>query len=225
MSIFPIRNDEDLARAYARIDELWAVEPGTAEADELEVIATLVEAYEDAHSTLLPGDPVAVLRYKLDELGISQRELGRRLGWSTGRVSEILSGRRELTLAQIRQLARELDLPAATLMGEPTATAGTEIATVGIPAGLALQVRTAAQEAGCSISTWVHEALTQALPFRKVVTIYAECGVSPTASYQSAFASYVFGEGNAGRTVAGQSGTRQAPAGDEGAETQLREAA
>ena len=118
MSPFPIRNDDDLARAFARIDALWSAEPGTPEADELDVFVTLVEAYESAHGSLPPGDPIAVLRYKLDELGISQRELGRRLGWSTGRVSEILNRRRPLTLPIIRQLARTLAIPAASLLGD-----------------------------------------------------------------------------------------------------------
>lgn len=164
MNTFPIRNDQDLARAFARIDALWSAEPGTPEADELDVFVTLVEAYESAHSTLSPGNPIAVLRYKLDELGISQRELGRRLGWSTGRVSEILNRRRPLTLPLIRQLASELAIPTASLMGEQTAHTEGDVALVPIAANLAKQIGAVARQAGCSLSSWVEAAVLRALP-------------------------------------------------------------
>lgn len=143
MTPFPIRNDHDLARALAAVDELWNAAPGSPEAETLEVIAQLVDAYEDRHrhEVLPPANPRVVLQTKLRELAISQRELGRRLGWGSGRVSEVLSGKRPLTLAMVRALSRVLDLPPGLLVhdvvDEP-AQAGVGVAVTASVAQVAL---------------------------------------------------------------------------------------
>lgn len=113
---FPIRNDTDLARAVALIEELWDAEPGSPESDLREVMAALVDRYEAARSALPAGDPVELIRFKLRERRMSQRELGRALGWGAGRVSEVLSRKRPLTLAMVRQLARALEIPPGLLV-------------------------------------------------------------------------------------------------------------
>ncbi|MCB9737704.1 MAG: helix-turn-helix domain-containing protein [Deltaproteobacteria bacterium] len=117
MNIHPIRNDHDLERALARIDALWGSAAGTAEGDELDVLLDLVEHYEARHHPIPAGDPIDVIEYKLNELGISQRELGRRLGWGSGRVSEVLNRKRGLTLAMVQQLAEALHVDPALLVG------------------------------------------------------------------------------------------------------------
>jgi HTH-type transcriptional regulator/antitoxin HigA len=116
MHAFPIRNDADLHRAVALIDTLWNAEPGSVEDDTLQVMSQLVDAYEARTSTLPPGDPVDIIRFKLNELHWTQNELARRLGWTSGRVSEVLNRRRPLTLTQVRDLSRILDLPAGLLV-------------------------------------------------------------------------------------------------------------
>jgi len=67
MAAFPIRNDDDLDRAFARIDELWGAEPGSPEGDELEVLAILIEAYEKEHHPFPPRDPIEVPSYNPDK--------------------------------------------------------------------------------------------------------------------------------------------------------------
>jgi HTH-type transcriptional regulator / antitoxin HigA len=113
---FPIRTAEDLERAIALVDELWGAEPGSAEADLLEVMSTLIDRFEAERSDLPPADPIELVRFKLTELGWSQRELGRRLAWSAGRVSEVLNRKRPLTLGMVRSLSRVLDIPTHLLV-------------------------------------------------------------------------------------------------------------
>lgn len=113
---FPIHNEADYDRALDLIDRLWGAEPGSPEAAALDVMATLVEAYEKPRSGLPPADPRKLIAYKLRELGMSQRALGKKLGWSSGRVSEVIAGKRALTLAMVRDLAAALTIPAGLLV-------------------------------------------------------------------------------------------------------------
>jgi HTH-type transcriptional regulator/antitoxin HigA len=115
---FPIRDDADYDRALRLIDELWDAEPGTSDHDVFEIMATLASTYDKARRDriLEPGDPVELVQFKLHELGLSQRELGRRLGWGSGRVSEVLNRKRPLTLRMVQQLSVALDLPPGSLV-------------------------------------------------------------------------------------------------------------
>lgn len=119
MTIRPIRTDADLDRALERIDDLWDATEGTPEFDELDVLAVLIEAYEAQHHAIPPGDPLDIIRFKMKELDLSQRALTERMGWtSTGRLSEILSGKRELTTRHVRDLAAALGIQAGLLLGD-----------------------------------------------------------------------------------------------------------
>jgi HTH-type transcriptional regulator/antitoxin HigA len=117
MLIRPIRTDADHAAALRRIDKLMDTEPGTPEADELDVLATLVEAYEDRHFPMADPDPLAAIQFRMEQLGLSRKDLEPLLG-SRGRVSEVLNGRRALSLQMIRRLNRELGIPLESLVGE-----------------------------------------------------------------------------------------------------------
>jgi HTH-type transcriptional regulator/antitoxin HigA len=117
MQIRPIRTDADHADALRRIDELMDAEPGTPEADELDVLATLVEAYEDRHFPIADPDPLAAIQFRMEQLGLTRKDLEPLLG-SRGRVSEVLNGRRALSLQMIRRLNRELGIPLESLVGE-----------------------------------------------------------------------------------------------------------
>jgi len=116
MNVNPIRTDEDHTQALDRIDRLMDARPGTPESDELEVLATLVEAYEDEHFPIDDPDPVSAIRFRMDQLGLTRQDLEPLLG-SRGRVSEILNGRRALSIEMIRRLHRELEIPLESLMG------------------------------------------------------------------------------------------------------------
>ena len=117
MQIRPIRTDADHAAALSRIDQLMDAEPGTPEADELDVLATLVEAYEDRRFPIDDPDPLAAIQFRMEQLDLTRKDLEPLLG-SRGRVSEVLNGRRSLSLQMIRRLHRELGIPLESLVGE-----------------------------------------------------------------------------------------------------------
>ena len=91
-------------------------EPGTTEGDELDVLVTLVEAYEDRHFPIADPDPVAAIEFRMEQMGLSRKDLEPVLG-SRGRVSEVLNGRRALSIQMIRRLNRELGIPLESLIG------------------------------------------------------------------------------------------------------------
>lgn len=139
---------------------------------------TLVEVYEARHHALPPGDPIEVLGYKLRELGISQRELARRLGWSSGRVSEVLNRRRNLTLAMVRQLAAVLGISAGLLVGEESVPTASTRSTAIAPA-LLERAESAAQRAGWSLEAWLEHAIRAQLATRR--STVDVCGTTSTA--------------------------------------------
>lgn len=116
MTAFPLHNDADHARAVARIAELWGAEDGSAAADELEVFVTLVDAYENQHHGIALPDPVEAIRFRMEQLGLTRKELEPLLG-SRARVSEVLARKRPLTLAMIRRLRAALGISADALVG------------------------------------------------------------------------------------------------------------
>ena len=116
MSIQPIHTDADHALALTRIDTLWGATAGTASADELEILVTLVADYEARHHAILPPDPIEAIRFRMDQLGLTRKDLEPMVG-TRARVSEVLAGKRPLTLAMIRRLRKGLGLPADVLIG------------------------------------------------------------------------------------------------------------
>ena len=115
MEVRVIRNDDDLTAAFAEIEALWGAEPGTEAGDKLDALVALTTAYEDKHYAIPKAAAVDVLKFVMEQSGRSQADLGRLLG-SRSRASEILNGRRSLTLDQIRLLAREWNIPAGALI-------------------------------------------------------------------------------------------------------------
>jgi HTH-type transcriptional regulator/antitoxin HigA len=91
--------------------------PNTPEGDRLDVLATLVEAWEEKHHTIEPPDPVAAIQFAMDQRGLSRRDLEPLIG-SRARVAEVLNHKRNLTLPMIRRLHRHLGIPAEALIGE-----------------------------------------------------------------------------------------------------------
>ncbi len=115
MEIKPIRNDVDYHAALAEIETLLSARPGTPEGDRLDVLTTLVEAYEAKHIPIAAPDPIAMIEYILESRGLTRRDLEPYIG-SRARVSEVLNRRRALTLEMIRRLHEGLGAPAEVLI-------------------------------------------------------------------------------------------------------------
>lgn len=114
MDIKPIRSDADLTAALKEIERLWGAPVGSPEGDKLDVLATLVEAYENERYPIELSDPVDILHYAIEDLGRSQTELADLLG-SRSRASEILNRKRHMSLDQIRAISEAWKLPIAIL--------------------------------------------------------------------------------------------------------------
>ncbi len=113
--IRPIKTAHDHRAALARIEELISAKPNTPEGDELDVLATLADAYEAKHYRISAPNPVSVIRFRMEQQGLSRKDLEPWIG-SRARVSEILSGKRRLTLAMIRRLKNGLGISADLLI-------------------------------------------------------------------------------------------------------------
>ena len=120
-SIKPIRTDGDLDLALARINEIFDAEEGTPESDELDVLTVLVEHYEDERHPIGFPPPVAAIEFRMEQAGLTKRDLIPFLG-SRSRVSEVLSGKRAITMSMARALHRHLGIPAEVLLQEPGAS-------------------------------------------------------------------------------------------------------
>jgi len=118
MDIKPIRTEADYNAALNEVEKLWGAEPETPQGDRFEVLFTLVEAYEEQHYPNLPPDPIEAIQYYMDSRGLNRRDLERYIGPS-GRVSEVMSRKRPLTLAMIRRLNAGLGIPAEVLIQSP----------------------------------------------------------------------------------------------------------
>ena len=117
VTVRPIRDEHDYDAALAEVDTLMDAEPGTPEGDRLDVLVTLIEAYEARHWAIDPPDPIEAILVRMAEKNLRQRDLEAMIG-SRGRVSEVLSRKRALTLPMIRRLAKGLDLRADILIQE-----------------------------------------------------------------------------------------------------------
>lgn len=117
MNIRLIRSEQDYAASMARIDELWGAEVGSPEGDELEVLTLLVNKYEEDHYPLPPSDPVEAIKFRMDQQGLTPRDLEPFIG-SSGRVSEVLNRKRKLSLAMIKRLHAGLRIPYESLLAD-----------------------------------------------------------------------------------------------------------
>ena len=118
MSIKPIRTEEDYEAACRRIHEIFQAKEGTPEEDELEVLLTLVDKYEEESFHIGMPHPIEAIRIQMKNLNISRKDLMERLGKSSGRMSDILNRRRSLTLDDIRNFSKFLHIPLEVLAQE-----------------------------------------------------------------------------------------------------------
>jgi HTH-type transcriptional regulator/antitoxin HigA len=111
-----IRTEEDLDRVLERIYELWGSPPGTPDGDELETLIVLAQAFEQEHFPMPPPTPIEVVQFIMDQHGLTQQDLVPVFG-SSAKVSEFLSGKRQLSKAQIVALHKTYNVPYESLLG------------------------------------------------------------------------------------------------------------
>ena len=114
MNIKPIKNEEDYSQTLSYIESLMDAKPNTPQMDELEVLTTLVEAYEEQHYKIEVPDPIEAIKFRMEQEGLKQKDLVTIVG-SKSRVSEILNRKRKLTVEMIRNLHKQLHIPVESL--------------------------------------------------------------------------------------------------------------
>ena len=122
MDIRPIHTEADYKATLKEISVLMESDPdlGTPEGDRLDILATLVQAYEAKHMPITAPDPVEAIKFRMDQGGLSVKDLEPIIGKSN-RVYEVLNRKRPLTLAMIRRLHKSLGIPADVLIAEKAA--------------------------------------------------------------------------------------------------------
>ena len=118
MEIKPIRTKTDYRAALKKIEALMSARAGSPEGERLDVMVTLVEAYERKHYPLDLPDPVEAIKFRMEQMALAPKDLVPMIG-QINRVYEILNRKRPLTLQMIRRLHRELGIPAESLIKDP----------------------------------------------------------------------------------------------------------
>lgn len=113
--IKPIRNDKDYEAALAEVERLWGAKSRTPRGDRLDVLATLIEAYEDQRFPMDPPDPIEAIKFRMEQQGLTRRDLEDLIGTRT-RIAEVLARKRGLSIAMIRRLHDKLGIPAEVLI-------------------------------------------------------------------------------------------------------------
>jgi len=115
MNIKPIRNNDDLRDAFARLELVFQAQEGSSEADEMEVLVALIEAYENKHYPINAADPIEAIKFRMEQQGLVAKDLEPFIG-SSGRVSEVLNRKRRLTLKMVKRLHEGLHIPYESLL-------------------------------------------------------------------------------------------------------------
>ena len=111
----PIRTKKDHEAALAQVERLWGAKSDTAEGDRLDVLATLIEAYEAAHYPMDPPDPIEAIKFRMEQQGLTRKDLEPLIGTRT-RVAEVLNRKRNLSIEMIRRLHKALGISAEVLI-------------------------------------------------------------------------------------------------------------
>ena len=117
--IKPIRTKSDYEAALKEVERLWGAKSGTRDGDRLDVLATLIETYEARHYPVDPPDPIEAIKFRMDSLGLTRKDLEPLIGSRT-RIAEVLNRKRSLSIAMIRRLHAELGIPAEVLIRAPS---------------------------------------------------------------------------------------------------------
>ena len=113
--IKPIRSEGDYEAAVAEVERLWGARSGTPEGDRLDVLATLIDAYESEHDPIDPPDPIEAIKFRMEQQGLTRKDLEGILGSRT-RIAEVLNRRRGLSITMIRRLHDRLGISAEVLI-------------------------------------------------------------------------------------------------------------
>jgi HTH-type transcriptional regulator / antitoxin HigA len=113
--IRPIRTKEDYAAALAEVKRLWGAKLGTPEGDRLDVLATLIDSFEQAHYPMDPPDPIEAIKFRMSQQKLTRKQLEPMIGTRT-RVAEVLNRRRSLSISMIRRLHSTLGISAEVLI-------------------------------------------------------------------------------------------------------------
>src|SRR5882724_9718260 len=119
----PIRTRRDYETALKEVERLWGARAGTHEGDRLEVLATLIDAYETEHYPMDPPDPIEAIKFRMEQMGLTRKDLEPLIGTRT-RVAEVLNGKRRLSIAMVRRLHAKLGIAAETLIRPTRAEPG-----------------------------------------------------------------------------------------------------
>jgi HTH-type transcriptional regulator/antitoxin HigA len=111
----PIRSEADYESAMAEVERLWGAKSGTPQGDRLDVLATLIDAYETDHFPIDPPDPIEAIKFRMEQQGLTRRDLEPLIGTRT-RVAEVLNRRRSLSIGMIRRLHDALGISAEVLI-------------------------------------------------------------------------------------------------------------
>jgi HTH-type transcriptional regulator/antitoxin HigA len=111
----PIRSDADYERSLAEIERLWGAKSGTPEGDRLDVLATLIDAWESRHYPMDPPDPIEAIKFRMEQQGLTRKDLEPMIGTRT-RVAEVLNRKRGLSISMIRRLHARLGISAEVLI-------------------------------------------------------------------------------------------------------------
>lgn len=114
MNIKPIKNEQNYKDALTLIESLMSAKPNTKEMDKLEVLTTLVEAYEELFYKIDAPDPIEAIKFRMEQESLKQKDLVEIIG-SKSRVSEVLNRKRKLTIEMIRNLHKQLKIPVESL--------------------------------------------------------------------------------------------------------------
>jgi len=115
MNIKPIRNKADYQNALERLELIFDAKRDTEEGDELEILAMVVDNYETEHFPIEMPDPIAAIKFRMEQMGLKQKDLVEMVGFKS-RVSEIMNKKRKLTLEMIRKLNTNLHIPTEVLI-------------------------------------------------------------------------------------------------------------
>jgi HTH-type transcriptional regulator / antitoxin HigA len=111
----PIRSNADYEAALKEVERLWGAKPGSRDGDRLDVLATLIDAYEYEHFPLDPPDPIEAIKFRMEQQNLTRRDLEEIIGSRT-RIAEVLNRKRGLSIGMIRRLHEHLGISADVLI-------------------------------------------------------------------------------------------------------------
>lgn len=163
MHVAEIKNDEDLQKAIARLDEIWSAKPGDSDWEERYELVERVAVYEDEHVLIPPPDPIDAIRFRMEQSGMRDKDLVGFIG-SPSKVSEVLSGKRALSKEMIRRLHEGLGIPLRSLLGvSDNAPDGFVSVEWMLPIKVVQAVTNAARKAQITEEQWITQNLNKVI--------------------------------------------------------------